>query len=107
MEQVKLHSLYIERDTELCRQYEDGEFPLIGPREYAERVVRFLRFLSPEICVQRLVSRAPEENTVFCNWGMSWWRIRDIIDEIMEAEDIFQGDRCDYLNRDYYFWQKR
>ena len=107
VEQVKLHSLYIERDTELCRQYEDGEFRLIGPREYAERVVRFLRFLSPEICVQRLVSRAPEENTVFCNWGMSWWRIRDIIDEIMEAEDIFPGDRCDYLNRDYYFWQKR
>ncbi len=50
VEQVKLHSLYIERDTELCRQYEDGEFRLIGPREYAERVVRFLRFLSRDLC---------------------------------------------------------
>lgn len=105
--QVKLHSLYIEKGTELCRQYENGEFQLIGPEEYARRAVRFLRFLSPEICVQRLVSRAPEENTVFCNWGMSWWRIRDLIDEIMETEDIFQGDKCDYLNRDYYFWLNR
>ena len=104
--QVKLHSLYIEKDTELCRQYENGEFQLISAAEYAQRVVLFLEYLSPEICVQRLVSRAPEENTVFCNWGMSWWRIRDRIDEIMEAGDISQGDRCDYLNRDYYFWNK-
>lgn len=102
--QVKLHSLYIEKDTELCRQYEAGEFRLISAEEYAVRVVRFLEFLSPEICVQRLVSRAPEENTVFCNWGRSWWKIRDRIAEIMEERDIFQGCRFDYLNRDYYFW---
>lgn len=104
--QVKLHSLYIEKDTELCRQYENGEFQLISAEEYAQRAVLFMEYLSPDICVQRLVSRAPEENTVFCNWGMSWWRIRDRIDEIMEARDITQGDRCDYLNRDYYFWNK-
>ena len=104
--QVKLHSLYIEKDTEFCRQYENAEFQLISAEEYAQRVVLFLEYLSPDICVQRLVSRAPEENTVFCNWGMSWWRIRDRIDEIMKLGDISQGDRCDYLNRDYYFWNK-
>ena len=51
VEQVKLHSLYIERDTELCRQYEDGEFRLIGPREYAERVRPFSPLsLSRDLC---------------------------------------------------------
>ena len=104
--QVKLHSLYIEKDTELCRQYEAGEFRLISAEAYARRVVRFLAFLSPEICVQRLVSRAPEENTVFCNWGRSWWKIRDRIEEILEEKDLFQGCRYDYLNRDYYFWNR-
>ncbi len=104
IEQVKLHSLYIEKNTELCRQYEMGELSLISAEAYARRVVLFLSYLSPKICIQRLVSRAPEENTAFCNWGMSWWRVRDQIDAIMEAEDISQGDRCDYLNRDYYFW---
>ena len=104
VDQVKLHSLYIEKNTELCRQYEAGEFRLISAEEYANRVVRFLTFLSPEICVQRLVSRAPEENTVFCNWGQSWWKIRDRIEELLEERDLFQGCRFDYLNRDYYFW---
>ncbi len=104
--QIKLHSLYIEKGTELCRQYENGEFELISPEAYARRAVRFLTYLSPDICVQRLVSRAPEENTLFCNWGMSWWKIRDMIDQIMEDEDLRQGCRCDYLNRDYYFWQR-
>ena len=105
--QVKLHSLYIEKNTELCRQYERGEFQLISAEEYARRVVLFLSYLSPGICVQRLVSRAPEEDTVFCNWGMSWWRVRDRIEEIMESENISQGDRCNYLGRDYYFWNRR
>lgn len=104
VQQVKLHSLYIEKGTELCRQYEAGEFQLISDEEYVRRVIRFLRLLSPEISVQRLVSRAPEKNTVFCNWGRSWWKIRDRIEEIMEQEDLRQGDRCDYLGRDYYFW---
>ena len=72
-----------------------------------EEQEEYRTYLSPDICVQRLVSRAPEENTVFCNWGMSWWKIRDMIDEIMETEDLRQGCRCDYLNRDYYFWQQR
>ncbi len=105
--QVKLHSLYIERETEMCRQYENGEFQLIGAEEYAARAVKFLEYLSPDICVQRLVSRAPEQETVFCNWGMSWWKVRDMIDRIMEENDLCQGDKCDYLGRDYYFWKKR
>ena len=68
--QVKLHSLYIEKGTELCRQYENGEFDLIGPEEYAKRVVRFLRFLSPDILrSRRLVSRAPEREIPFSATG--------------------------------------
>ncbi len=102
VEQVKLHSLYIEKGTEMARQYENGEFTIISPEEYAERAVMFLENISPDMIVQRLVSRAPEENTVFCNWGMSWWRIRDMITERLESRGSAQGSRCDYLNRDYY-----
>jgi radical SAM protein (TIGR01212 family) len=98
VDEVKLHSLYILKGTEMGRQFIEQEFQIISVHEYVERVILFLRYLSPDIAVQRLLARAPESETLFCNWGMSWWRIRDMIEETMEQRDVRQGDLCDYLN---------
>ena len=98
VDQVKLHSLYLVKNTKMARDYEAGEFTLISAEEYARRVVEFLRYLDPKIVLQRLVGRAPEENTIFTNWSMGWWRVQDLIDQIMEDEDISQGSGYDYLH---------
>lgn len=70
---------------------------MISAEEYAERVVQFLRHLHPDIVLQRLVGRAPEDNTLFTNWSMGWWRVQDLIDDMMDELDAHQGDLCDYL----------
>ena len=98
VDQVKLHALYLVKNTKMARDYEAGEFTLISAEEYARRVVEFLRYLDPKIVLQRLVGRAPEENTIFTNWSMGWWRVQDLIDQIMENEDISQGSGYDYLH---------
>ncbi len=98
VDQVKLHALYLVKNTKMARDYEAGEFTLISAEEYARRVVEFLRYLDPKIVLQRLVGRAPEENTIFTNWSMGWWRVQDLIDQIMEDEDISQGNGYDYLH---------
>lgn len=98
VDQVKLHALYLVKNTKMARDYESGEFTLISAEEYARRVVEFLRYLDPKIVLQRLVGRAPEENTIFTNWSMGWWRVQDLIDQIMEDEDISQGSGYDYLH---------
>lgn len=98
VDQVKLHALYLVKNTKMARDYEAGEFTLISVEEYARRVVEFLRYLDPMIVLQRLVGRAPEENTIFTNWSMGWWRVQDLIDQIMEDEDISQGSGYDYLH---------
>ena len=74
---------------------EDYDYPLRGKKE---RVVQFLRHLHPDIVLQRLVGRAPEDNTLFTNWSMGWWRVQDLIDDMMDELDAHQGDLCDYLN---------
>ena len=51
-----------------------------------------------DIVLQRLVGRAPEDNTLFTNWSMGWWRVQDLIDDMMDELDAHQGDLCDYLN---------
>ena len=98
VDQVKLHALYLVKNTKMARDYETGEFTLISAEEYAQRVVEFLRYLDPKIVLQRLVGRAPEENTIFTNWSMGWWRVQDLIDQIMEDEDISQGSAYNYLH---------
>ena len=98
VDQVKLHALYLVKNTKMARDYETGEFTLISAEEYARRVVEFLRYLDPKIVLQRLVGRAPEENTIFTNWSMGWWRVQDLIDQIMEDEDISHGSDYDYLH---------
>lgn len=94
---VKLHSLYILKDSEMGRMYKRGEFSIISKDEYVKRVIAFLRTLAPGIAVQRLLARAPEGDSLFCNWNMSWWKIRDEIDLIMKENGYKQGDFYNYL----------
>ena len=98
VDQVKLHALYIVKNTLMAKWFQEGQFQLISAEEYAERVIAFVRHLHPDIVLQRLVGRAPEENTLFTNWSMGWWRVQDLIDERLEELDARQGDLCNYLN---------
>lgn len=98
VDQVKLHALYIVKDTTMAAWYEKDEISLITKDEYIERVVTFLEYLHPNIVVQRLIGRAPEKNTLFTNWQTGWWKIRDEIDHTLLERDIWQGKRCNYLN---------
>lgn len=91
IDQVKVHSLYIMENTEMGRMYKNGELKVITKDEYVERVIVFLEHLSSNVAVQRLVGRAPKEDSLFVNWGMSWWKIKDEILDKMEKENRYQG----------------
>lgn len=96
--QVKLHALYIVKNTIMADWYQQGSLQLVSKEEYIERVVTFLEYLHPHIVVQRLIGRAPESNTLFSNWQTGWWKIRDAIEALMVERDTWQGKKCDYLN---------
>lgn len=96
--QVKCHSLYILKDTGLAELFTAGKLAPVNMEEYMERIIAFLEYLDPEIVIQRLIGRAPEERTLFCSWGKSWWKIRDMIEDKMAVEGRCQGRLFDYLN---------
>ncbi len=93
VDQVKIHSLYIMENTKMGILYKNEEITVITEEEYVERVITFLEYLNKDIVVQRLVGRAPKEGSLFVNWGMSWWKIKDDILEKMEREGRFQGSK--------------
>jgi len=91
VDQVKIHSLYVLENTVLGDMYKNNQFEPVSLEEYINRIICFLEYLSPQIVVQRLIGRAPKERTLFCNWGMSWWKIRDMLEEEMCKRKTFQG----------------
>lgn len=98
IDEIKLHALYIVENTALAKLYKSGEISLISKEEYMERVITFLEYLDPNIVIQRIIGRAPEENLLFVNWNESWWKIRDEIVYLMESKNSEQGIKYNYLN---------
>ena len=98
VDQVKLHALYIVKNTVMADWYQHGQISIISKDEYIERVEAFLELLHPDIVIQRLIGRAPESNTLFTNWQTGWWKIREEIELTLESRGSFQGIKCNYLN---------
>lgn len=94
---VKIHSLYIAKNTQLCEAYENGTITLCSKEEYIERLISFLEHINPEMVVERLFSRVPEKDAVFSNWGTSWWKLKDEVIEQMTSGNHYQGKRYNYL----------
>lgn len=91
IDEVKLHALYIVKNTIMGKLYEEGKIDIISLEEYKKRVIIFLQNLDSGIVVQRIIGRAPEENSLFCNWNTSWWKIRDDIEKEMFENNLYQG----------------
>ena len=99
IKEVKIHSLFVVRNTKLEEMYLNKEFDMPSKEEYQKNVILFLQHINRYIAIQRLVGRAPKEDTIFCNWNCSWWMIRDEIVAYMNENDILQGDLS--INKEY------
>ena len=78
--------------------YENGTITLCSKEDYITRAITFLEYLNPEIAVERLFSRIPENDAVFCNWGTSWWKLKDELLSTMQKTDSYQGKMYHYLH---------
>lgn len=97
VKEIKIHSLFVIKGTKLFKMYRSNEFQMPSKETYENNVIEFLRLIKPDVAVQRLVGRAPEEETAFCNWDTSWWLIRDEIIEKMFENGYVQGDKSEKI----------
>lgn len=88
---VKLHSLYIPQNTKLSYEYEHGTISICSSEEYIKRLVFFVEHLRPDIVIERLFSRIPEADSVFSNWGKSWWVLMEEWKLAMRRSNSWQG----------------
>lgn len=98
VDNIKLHALYIRENTVFAKKYKKGEIEIEDMEEYIDKVITFLEYLSPDIAVQRLLGRAPEDETLFVNWDKHWAQIHQLILNKMEKIEFKQGSKYDYLD---------
>jgi radical SAM protein (TIGR01212 family) len=98
VDHVKLHALFIRENSVFAEQYKAGELEICSLDEYIERVILFLENLDPDIAVQRLIGRAPGDESIFENWDTPWWEIHDRIIKRMNENNTYQGRLFNYLN---------
>lgn len=90
---VKLHLLYVIKDTPLAEMYNAGHYACLTMPQYVETVGLFLARLPKTTVIQRLTADPHPAELVAPNWAMQKKEIRDSIDSFMFQENLSQGCR--------------
>lgn len=90
---VKIHNLYVVRDTPLAEQYARGEVRMLEFAEYVNVVCDFLELLPPRMVIHRLSGESPPEYFVAPAWSLDKPTLLRAIDAELARRDSVQGLR--------------
>ncbi len=92
---VKIHNLHVLKGTRLAEEYEQEPFAVFDEHQYAETLVGFLRRLSPQIPVMRLLTDSEPEEVIAPRWHMHKGQFLDYLHQLMLLRNVRQGDLVD------------
>ena len=90
---IKIHMLYVSKDTPLASIYKNHPFPLLTKEEYIDIVCEQLEYLDPKIVIMRITGDPIKEELVAPSWLLKKFVVLNDIDKEMKKRDIYQGDK--------------
>lgn len=90
---IKLHLLYVVRNTVLEDLLQKGAYKCLEQEEYAGIVCDFLERLPKGMVIQRIASDPHPDELAAPKWSLEKNRIRTMINEMLEARDTWQGKK--------------
>ena len=90
---IKIHMLSILKNTPLENYYYKNKFHVLSKEEYIDIVIEQLRYLNPQIVIQRLTGDPLKKDLIEPKWVTNKISILNEIDKIMSKENIYQGDK--------------
>lgn len=88
---IKVHHLYVAKNTALAMDYLNGAIKTLQLDEYVRLVVDFLERLSPEITVQRLMGDIRGRYLISPVWSVDKAKVLGLINEEFERRGSRQG----------------
>ena len=90
---IKIHMLYISKDTPLALIYKERPFSLLTEEEYIDIVCEQLEYLDPKIVIMRITGDPIKEELIAPTWLVKKFCVLNDIDKEMKKRDIYQGDK--------------
>ena len=88
---VKIHMLYISKNTELADIYEKEKFHILEKEEYVNIVVKQLELLNENIVIERITGDPIKEELITPAWLLKKFCVLNDIDKEMVKRDTYQG----------------
>jgi radical SAM protein (TIGR01212 family) len=88
---IKLHLLYVVKDTRLETLYRRGEYQCLEQEEYVHLVCEFLEHLPGTMVVQRLTGDPHPKELVAPEWSLKKSQTLAKIKDTLEKRDSWQG----------------
>lgn len=88
---IKLHHLYVARNTELAKLHDLGRVRILPLEEYVPLVCDILEILPPKMVVQRVTGELSGEYLIAPKWGVSKGGIIRMIEDELARRDSHQG----------------
>lgn len=88
---IKLQLLHVLRGTDLCADYEKGEFQTLSLEEYMDILFDCIRHLPENVVVHRITGDAPKAHLVAPTWSADKKTVINTINREMNARNVIQG----------------
>ena len=89
---IKIHMLYISKNTKLADIYKSNHFHILTKEEYIDIVCDELRLLNEKIVIERITGDPIKEELIEPNWLLKKFVVLNDIDKEMKKRNIYQGD---------------
>ena len=90
---IKIHMLYVIKNTKLLDLYEKEKFHILTRDEYVEIVVNQLEYLPLSMVIHRLTGDPDKELLIEPTWSLKKFVVLNEIDKYMRKNNIYQGDK--------------
>lgn len=88
---VKIHMLYISKNTELADIYEKEKFSILSKEEYIDIVIKQLELLDEKIVIERITGDPIKEDLITPDWLLKKFCVLNDIDKEMVKRNTYQG----------------
>ena len=88
---IKIHSLFVLKNTILGKLYEKEPFKIMTLPEYCDLVTEQLAILRKDIVVHRVMGDAPRDLLIEPTWSIKKLVVMNEIDKMMKIKNYYQG----------------
>jgi radical SAM protein (TIGR01212 family) len=90
---VKIHNLYVVKNTPLAEEVARGDVVLMARDEYISTLVEFLELLPPSTLIERISGEAPPDYFIGPAWSLDKPAIRMALESEFARRGTWQGKR--------------